>query len=180
MSLTNLVVATAVTCGAALGWMFTVKLFARRGGSGAVRIPHTRKKPYWLQLRLSRLKAALKFAIIPRPHCQDFFEMDTEQLEWEGSERDGYQIKRLLHDPETGVRALLIRYPAGSVTAKHIHPCGHGMYVLKGELETSKGRFAPNSFVWFPEGEAMEHGASSKGDTVVLLLNNKPWDLTYL
>jgi hypothetical protein len=31
--------------------------------------------------------------------------------------------------------------------------------VLEGELVTHKGTFGPGSFVWFPEGEVMEHGA---------------------
>jgi len=38
----------------------------------------------------------------------------------------------------------------------------------------------PGSFVWFPEGEEMEHGASPSGDVVVLFITNKAFRIDYL
>ena len=67
----------------------------------------------------------------------------------------------LFSDPETGMMVRLVRYPAGVINPNHTHPCGHGMFVLEGNLVTHRGSFGPGSFVWFPEGEAMEHGASA-------------------
>jgi hypothetical protein len=75
--------------------------------------------------------------------------------------------KELFMDPETGVSIRLVRHPAGVINALHAHPCGHGMYVLEGDLVTHQGTFGPGTFVWFPEGTVMEHGASAAGNVFV-------------
>jgi quercetin dioxygenase-like cupin family protein len=54
------------------------------------------------------------------------------------------------------------------------------MYVLEGTLVTHRGEFKPGSFVWFPEGEVMEHGASAAGDVVVLFITNKAFRIDYV
>src|SRR5262249_21247337 len=74
----------------------------------------------------------------------------------------------------------LVRYPAGLVNPAHTHPCGHGLYVLEGQLDTHKGTFGPGTFVWFPEGEVMEHGASPAGDVTVLFITNKSFRIDYV
>jgi quercetin dioxygenase-like cupin family protein len=113
-----------------------------------------------------------------------FFFLDTTQEPWE--ERPNARIgkslyrKELFIDPETGMEVRLVRYPAGIINPEHTHPCGHGMYVLEGRLVTHKGSFGPGTFVWFPEGEVMEHGASAEGDVVVLFLTNKPFRMDYV
>ena len=56
----------------------------------------------------------------------------------------------------------LVRYPAGVINPLHTHPCGHGMYVLEGQLVTHKGTFGPGYFVWFPEGETMSTAPAPK------------------
>jgi hypothetical protein len=35
-------------------------------------------------------------------------------------------------------------------------------------------------FVWFPEGEVMEHGASAEGDVTVLFITNKKFRIDYV
>ena len=77
-----------------------------------------------------------------------------------------------------GIR--LVRYPAGLVNPAHTHPCGHGLYVLEGDLVTHKGTFGPGSFVWFPEGEVMEHGASPAADVTVIFITNKSFRIDYV
>ena len=47
-------------------------------------------------------------------------------------------------------------------------------------LVTHKGKFGPGNFVWFPEGEVMEHGASADGDVVVVFITNKPFRIDYV
>src|SRR5262245_10715493 len=81
--------------------------------------------------------------------------------------------------PETDKWVRLFRYPAGVINPRHTHPCGHGMYVLEGQLVTHKGAYGPGSFVWFPEGEVMEHGASAAGDVTVVFITNKPFRIDY-
>ena len=73
-----------------------------------------------------------------------------------------------------------VRYPAGIINPHHTHPCGHGMFVLEGTLVTHKGSFQPGTFVWFPEGEVMEHGASPEGDCTVLFITNKSFRIDYV
>ena len=87
--------------------------------------------------------------------------------------------KELYQDAETGMEVRLVRYPAGVINPRHTHPCGHGMYVLDGNLVTHDGTYGPGTFVWFPEGELMEHGASAEGDATVLFITNKPFRIDY-
>ncbi|MFB3923158.1 MAG: cupin domain-containing protein [Terriglobia bacterium] len=113
-----------------------------------------------------------------------FVSVDTRAMVWE--ERFNEHLQRvifrkdLFQDPETGMEIRLVRYPAGLVNPLHTHPCGHGMYVLEGTLVTHRGTFGPGSFVWFPEGEPMEHGATAERDVVVLFITNKPFRIDYL
>ena len=51
--------------------------------------------------------------------------------------------------------------------------------MLDGTLRTHAGTFGPGSFVWFPEGMLMEHGATDDGDMVALFITNKPFDIRY-
>ena len=113
-----------------------------------------------------------------------FLAIDTNQLPWEErfSEQIGRALfrKELFSDPETGMMVRLVRYPAGVINPNHTHPCGHAMYVLEGSLVTHRGTYGPGSFVWFPEGESMEHGASSDGDVTVVFITNKPFRIDYV
>ncbi len=110
--------------------------------------------------------------------------IDTRNMPWEErfNERIGRALfrKELYTDQETGALVRLVRYPAGVINPKHTHPCGHGMYVLEGKLVTHVGTFGPGTFVWFPEGEVMEHGASSEGDVTVLFVTNKAFRIDYV
>src|SRR4026207_1782662 len=93
--------------------------------------------------------------------------IDTQSLPWEErfNERIGRPLfrKELYTDPETNALIRLVRYPAGVINPRHTHPCGHGMYVLEGTLVTHAGSFGPGTFVWFPEGDGMEHGGGARG-----------------
>jgi quercetin dioxygenase-like cupin family protein len=113
-----------------------------------------------------------------------FLAIDAARLPWEERHSDaiGKAIfrKELFSDPDTGMLVRLVRYPAGVINPAHTHPCGHGMYVLEGTLVTHKGKFGPGCFVWFPEGEVMEHGASADSDVVVVFITNKPFRIDYI
>ena len=113
-----------------------------------------------------------------------FLAIDATELPWEERYSDavGKAIfrKELFSDPDTGMLVRLVRYPAGVINPTHTHPCGHGMYILEGSLVTHNGMFGPGCFVWFPEGEVMEHGASADGDVVVVFITNKPFRIDYV
>ena len=108
---------------------------------------------------------------------------DTNALPWEErfNEKIGRALyrKNLIEDPDTGMEIRLVRYPAGVINPLHTHPCAHGMYVLEGTLSTNAGTFGPGSFVWFPEGAVMEHGATAEADVVVLFITNKRFEIHY-
>ena len=110
--------------------------------------------------------------------------VNAAEMPWEErfNERIGKSLfrKNLYSDPETGMEIRLVRYPAGIINPAHTHPCGHGMYVLEGTLVTHAGSFPPGSFVWFPEGEMMEHGASAERDVVVVFITNKSFRIDYV
>ncbi|HET6883865.1 MAG TPA: cupin domain-containing protein [Pirellulales bacterium] len=112
------------------------------------------------------------------------FAVDTNAMPWEErfNEKVGGVIlrKELFSDPDTGMMVRLVRYPAAVINPRHTHPCGHGMYVLEGRLVTHEGTYGPGSFVWFPEGQVMEHGASVEGDVTVVFITNKPFRIDYV
>ncbi len=109
--------------------------------------------------------------------------IDTTKMEWETryNETLGKTLyrKNLIIDPDTGMEVRLVKYPAGVTNKLHTHPCSHGMYVLEGTLVTHDGQYGPGSFVWFPEGQVMEHGATADTDVVVLFITNKPFEIHY-
>lgn len=109
--------------------------------------------------------------------------LDVNALPWEERiiEPLGRKIyrKNLVTDAETGMEVRLVRYPAGVVNPRHTHPCAHGMYVLEGTLATHDGTYGPGHFVWFPEGLAMEHGATAEADVTVLFITNKRFEIHY-
>jgi quercetin dioxygenase-like cupin family protein len=109
--------------------------------------------------------------------------VDSSAIPWEErpNERIGRPLfrKELFIDPDTGIEVRLVRYPAGVINPQHTHPCAHGMFVLEGMLVTHAGQFGPGSFVWFPEGQVMEHGAGPAADAVVIFITNKPFRIDY-
>ena len=113
-----------------------------------------------------------------------YFALDSNALAWEPRTNPHLPatiFRKVLHtDTETGVFFQLVRYPRGVVNPSHTHPCAHAIYVLEGTLITHKGSYGPGTFVWFPEGEVMEHGAGGDGDVTVLLVSNKPFAIHYV
>ncbi|KAA0094806.1 cupin domain-containing protein [Mycolicibacterium sp. P1-18] len=87
--------------------------------------------------------------------------------------------KELFSDPDTGMQVFMLRYAAGFTNVWHTHPHAHGMYVLDGVLNTHQGEYGPGSFVWFPEGGWMEHGATADNDVTFLFITNKPFAICY-
>lgn len=116
-------------------------------------------------------------------NSSEVFSIDTNKQPWERRELAeidaSFLIKLLVADSETGMRVVKIRYQAGFTNISHWHNCAHGMYVLDGVLVTSAGSFGPGSFVWFPEGTTMFHGAQGDNDVTFLFITNKPFDIHF-
>ena len=114
-----------------------------------------------------------------------YFAIDSNALPWEERKNPPHRpeaiYRKVLHtDPETGVFFQIVRYPRGVMNPAHTHPCAHAMYVLEGILVTHRGQHGPGSFVWFPEGEVMEHGAGPNGDVTAMLVSNKAFSLQFV
>jgi quercetin dioxygenase-like cupin family protein len=108
----------------------------------------------------------------------------TEKLPWEElvNEVTGktFHRKFLMQDPDTGMEVMIVRYPAGTVTPWHRHSCGHGLYVIEGRLRSHAGVHEPGDFVWYPQGNVGEHGATAEGPVTLLLITNKPFGIEYV
>jgi anti-sigma factor ChrR (cupin superfamily) len=109
--------------------------------------------------------------------------VDTSTAQWEkfpipeiNAELD---MLPLITDPDTGMQVMKIVYRAGFANPWHTHPCAHGIYVLEGTLSTHQGDYPPGSFVWFPEGGIMHHGATADADCSFLFITNKPFGIHY-
>lgn len=108
--------------------------------------------------------------------AEEMIVVQADTLLWEESSdiEVGLAKYRTLHkDLETGIEVRIIRYPAGVKTPRHAHLSAEGMYVLEGTLVTWAGSYGPGSFVWFPEGTVMEHGASKDHGVTVLSISDK-------
>lgn len=88
-------------------------------------------------------------------------------------------VKPLHDDADTGMTVSITRYPAGHTTSWHTHPCAHGIYVMEGLLKTHAGDFPAGSWIWFPEGELMQHGAPADADVTFMFITNKPFGITF-
>lgn len=109
--------------------------------------------------------------------------VDTNRIPWERLDVPELNAvipqKICVVDGDTGMAVIKIRYQAGFTNVSHWHNCAHGTYVLDGILVTSAGSFGPGSFVWFPEGTTMSHGAQADNDVTFLFITNKPFDIHY-
>ena len=116
--------------------------------------------------------------------ADEFTVIDTNTSEWGGrfNPKLGLAAPRLdLHlDRATGAEIRMIRYPKGVLNPNHTHPCGHGIFVLEGNLRTHRGTFGPGTWVWFPKGEVMEHGATGEGDVVGLFITDSAFEIHYV
>ena len=89
--------------------------------------------------------------------------------------------KRLVTDTAAkGMYISLLRYPAGVINPQHTHPHPHGFFVLDGQLVTNRGTFGPGTFVWFPAGEVIYHGAGRDKDMVALFISGAPFEINYV
>lgn len=96
---------------------------------------------------------------------------------------DGEQhfiLQDILDPDQVGFNLMVLDYPAKYKTVWHVHPCSHGIYVQEGVLATHEGYYGPNSFIWGPEGQIMEHGAADDTNCRLLFITDKPFDLRYL
>ncbi len=117
------------------------------------------------------------------PSADEYYAIDTKSTEWEASHnpRLGVDLGRLMlrKDPRTATEIRMIRYPKGIVNPPHTRPCGHGIFVLEGTLKTHRGEYGPGTWVWFPQGDVMEHGATNEADVVGIFITDGAFEINY-
>jgi quercetin dioxygenase-like cupin family protein len=120
----------------------------------------------------------------PDPGAAPFIAIKVDTMAWgEANMHPPLQWfrKRLVNDTSArGIYVSLLRYPAGVINPSHTHPHPHGFYVLQGQLVTSRGTFGPGTFVWFPAGEVIQHGAGPKEDMVAIFISGAPFEINYV
>lgn len=90
----------------------------------------------------------------------------------------GHLDKKMVTDDRTKMIVNVSYYPKGYTMGWHTHSCAHGMYVIKGEMQTNLGIVKEGEFVWFPENTEMDHGATALSDCTFLFVTNAPFDIT--
>ncbi len=117
------------------------------------------------------------------PSADEYYAIDTNSVEWEASHNPklGVDLGRLMlrMDPRTATEIRMIRYPKGVMNPAHKHPCGHGIFVLEGTLKTHRGEYGPGTWVWFPQGDVMEHGATDDSDVVGIFITDGAFEINY-
>ena len=112
-----------------------------------------------------------------------FNAIDNGSTEWDLSHNPklGIDLGRLMlrKDPDSRAEIRMIRYPKGVLNPEHTHPCGHGIFVLEGKLQTHNGTYGPGTWVWFPQGETMEQGATDEGDMVGIFITDGAFEIHY-
>jgi quercetin dioxygenase-like cupin family protein len=120
----------------------------------------------------------------PGPAAAEFVAIKVDTMAWgEANLHPTLQWfrKRLVNDTTArGIYVSLLRYPAGVINPSHTHPHPHGFYVLQGQLVTNRGTFEAGTFVWFPAGGVIHHGAGTKEDMVAVFVSGAPFKIDYV
>jgi len=80
------------------------------------------------------------------------------------------QRRVLYHDPETGVRHILVRYPADLNAPVHRHNCAHTILVLENEMIINGRTVGPGTYCHFPAGQRMLHTSTREHDCLFLIM----------
>ncbi|MBM3504640.1 MAG: hypothetical protein FJX65_12295 [Alphaproteobacteria bacterium] len=104
--------------------------------------------------------------------------LQVQTLPWSlglGEARHDVQVRTLSHDPVTGARSDLLRYPAGwnRQTAEHL-TVDEEFYVLDGTLEINGFRYRPDNYAYLPAGFERRHAASEEGAVVLTFFSGAP------
>jgi anti-sigma factor ChrR (cupin superfamily) len=86
---------------------------------------------------------------------------------WQESGSDGFWVKSLMEDPESGQRTWLMKVDAGAFSPSHAHEEVEQIYVLEGSFYDQDASYGPGDFIVRAPGAT--HTSGSKSGAVVLL-----------
>lgn len=97
--------------------------------------------------------------------------VNATEMDWEGTEFDGIQMKILYSDNE-GRSTILFKLEPGAVVPLHEHTALEQTFMLEGALEDDEGVCTRGNFVWRPGGNV--HVARSPEGAVFLSIFSQP------
>lgn len=110
--------------------------------------------------------------------------VQVDKMKWEEVESPITGLKYLARTLSSkangeGIDIFNLVYPKGYTTVWHTHNMSHGIYVLEGTLKTHEGLYGPGSFIWFPEGLLMQHGATDEEDCNMLFICTDEFNINF-
>lgn len=108
---------------------------------------------------------------------------DTDRMIWKyrptSTDKKIFGQLKFFEDTDMHMEVMFNHYPKGFTTYMHTHPCGHGLFILQGQMKINSQYYGPNTLIWFPEGCVAEHGATPFEDVKALLITNKAFSVHY-
>ena len=78
--------------------------------------------------------------------------------------------KVLYHDPGSGARHILVRYPADLNAPAHHHNCAHTIVVVEHDMIINGRVVGPGTYCHFPAGQTMLHTSTKDQDCLFLIM----------
>jgi anti-sigma factor ChrR (cupin superfamily) len=98
---------------------------------------------------------------------RDYVEVDTRARDWQASDRQGVEEKRLYVDARFPDASRLERWRAGAGPGAQRFPGGAELFVMEGSLEDERGRYAEGTWLRLPPDAVLD--ARSRSGAVVFV-----------
>ena len=98
--------------------------------------------------------------------------VDVDDLPWTPTKFDGFEIKVLMENKETGLLTALLRCAPGATLPYHEHTDIEQTFVLEGSLADDEGEVTAGNYVWRPAGS--RHTAWTPNGALVLSFFLRP------
>ena len=98
---------------------------------------------------------------------------DVAGAEWQPCGADGFLVKPLLEDGDSGLRTWLMKVEAGAWSPAHAHDEVEQIYVLDGSFYDDEQTYGPGEYIVRAAG-AMHTAGSETGATVLLFYSPAP------
>jgi anti-sigma factor ChrR (cupin superfamily) len=107
---------------------------------------------------------------LPREHSRG---VDAAAAAWQDCGADGFFIKPLMEDADSGLRTWLMKVEAGAFSAPHAHDEVEQIYVLDGTFYDQEKTYAAGEYIVRAPG-AMHTAGSETGAVVLLFYSPAP------
>ena len=99
-------------------------------------------------------------------------QLDSQRLDWQGSETPEFHVRPLLEDGEAGIRTWLMKVDAGACAPPHAHAEYEQIYVLEGSFYDQDNTYRAGEYIVRAPGAV--HSAGSEDGALVLLFYSPP------